>query len=92
MESDQSLSPVVERAMKRFHLQMEIFAFSLPAEERKRLARMTRQHSGIEVTPDQANLTLAKALANIRQKMVDAGHREFAAMTLDQVREIVRCS
>jgi hypothetical protein len=77
----------VDRFWQRFR---DLTDFKMPLAEKQALARQVRERDGVEVTPDEAEFTLAKALATIRRTMIDAGYREFESMTIFEVRDVVR--
>lgn len=85
------MSKAVNRAIYSFHRKLrELNPTPLPKPERQRLARSARDKYGMELTPDQADATLRRALERIRAFMVEHGHMEFAAMEDDELREMVR--
>ena len=62
----------------------------LSNQRKQFVARTVREKHGVEITPDEAERELNAAMRTIRTKMVEAGHPEFAAMALAEVRDAVR--
>jgi len=85
------MSKAVNRAIYSFHRRLrELKPTPLPKPESQRLARLVREKHGTELTPDQADATLRRALERIRAFMVEHGHMEFAAMEDAELREMLR--